>query len=540
MLTVGQKVYFDFWIWDTSTTSDGNLVPVPGRTLSDWTVFFRRDVDACGEVLDSVDHGDGHYTVSYTPSLPGHYYLEIYDPTYDVSNVDTEEIAPSPTVENAPVVGLDQDYGSPGALRITQPNPSSYTLYVFRTSDWIAGKRDSTYAEGSTALDNQGNWINPVKVVPDVYNLVLQKPSEVVVIQTIAVGNIAEDMQGPPGCTGPTGPTGPAGVGPTGPCGVYVGPTGSPGATGPIGMSGHVGPSPEALVVIPGKALWRYTNTDGITSRSCGTTSVREGTGNVTSAGGWWTATSQYGGQYTPILMPYVSAAGCASLNETLAYGELVTTRNIWLCSGDRRNGLYIEWMACFDTYPASPNYYIPGPADGRFCGSWIAGLWDRDIIWNDTWGYVTWPGPCNFVGFMAYNPCYLSPSGQHWDGPYNGYVFDYQSRQLQMVCRNPSNGYGIEAFAHRTNNNSKGPPIPNDSLWHQYGLRVEYDPGVGIHQFDFYYDGVGVATLPGYDLGSSFPDPTQPYFFMMAIMGDWYEPRSCRLASLYIDQVIN
>src|SRR5208283_186122 len=162
MGTVGVPVFVDFWVFDDKT-------PVPGRTLSDWWPLFYRNNEECGDVLTVTDHGDGHYTISYTPSYPGHTYLRIYDPLYDCSTIDIEDIEQSDLIANASTAGLNQDYGTINALQVKLPNPSQYTLWAFTYSDWVLGNRDTRFAEGSTALDNQGNWINGLPLTPDTY-----------------------------------------------------------------------------------------------------------------------------------------------------------------------------------------------------------------------------------------------------------------------------------------------------------------------------------------------------------------------------------
>lgn len=309
MGTVGEVIYVDFWILN-------NTMPVPGRALSDWWIDFYRNNAPCGDVLSLVDHGDGHYTVSYTPSYPGHDYLKIYDPLYDNSYINTEDIDQSDLILYASSTGVNQDYGSQGSLKVQVANPSQYTLYLYTTSDWISGKRDDNSAAGFTALDNQGNWINGVIVSPDTYTVVLKSAKEVIVLRTnLQITTLPTSVQGPSGPTGPTGhtgangptgttgiqgstgpsgvigPTGPTGIGATGPdgppgdigitgsTGPYgptgpsgpIGPTGSPapGPTGPTGAPGQpgvTGPPGNSLssgVVFASKRIWRYLEADG-------------------------------------------------------------------------------------------------------------------------------------------------------------------------------------------------------------------------------------------------------------------------------------
>ena len=86
--TPGQTIYVDFYVLDGIQD-----IPVPGRTLGDWEVVFKFNLSPCGLPLSLVDHGDGRYTVSYTVISAGHYYLSIYDPLYNTSTIDIEDIS---------------------------------------------------------------------------------------------------------------------------------------------------------------------------------------------------------------------------------------------------------------------------------------------------------------------------------------------------------------------------------------------------------------------------------------------------------------
>jgi hypothetical protein len=73
------------------------------------------------------------------------------------------------------LVLLNQDYGSPGRLQITQVrHPETFVLEVFRASDWDKGFTDDAYAVGSSNLDATGNWITPVAVSPGTYTLIVK------------------------------------------------------------------------------------------------------------------------------------------------------------------------------------------------------------------------------------------------------------------------------------------------------------------------------------------------------------------------------
>lgn len=171
---VGSTIYIDFWVVD-------NLTPVPGRTLSDWNIVFRRNDVPCTDTLSLEDHGDGHYTVKYVPSAAGHDYLEIYDPLYDNRFIDVEDNKVDSNI-GTNIMSLDQNYGGINNLQIKVSNPTKYLLYVYRASDWIAKHNSTLNALGYTALDSQGNWINPIDVPPDAYTLVLVHDQSFIVV----------------------------------------------------------------------------------------------------------------------------------------------------------------------------------------------------------------------------------------------------------------------------------------------------------------------------------------------------------------------
>src|SRR5262245_19327381 len=93
MLPSGRIRYIDFRL----ATLEG--APVTGRTLAVWSaapnrLIFLRDTAVCNDALGLKDYGDGRYTVSYSPSAPGHDYLEIYDQETDIAHIDIEDVVP--------------------------------------------------------------------------------------------------------------------------------------------------------------------------------------------------------------------------------------------------------------------------------------------------------------------------------------------------------------------------------------------------------------------------------------------------------------
>ena len=173
---LNQKRYIDFCIVDV----DSN--PVPNRTLADWTITFTRNSEPCPDPLSLHDYGDGRYTITYTPSAAGHDHVEIRDDVADCDIVDIEDIDDSEVGLSLPVTEFNENHGGLGQLRVTESNPSSWALYVYKTSDWATGQRTTADAVGSTLLDAQGNCLHSVFVLPGTYNIVIRSVNTIKVI----------------------------------------------------------------------------------------------------------------------------------------------------------------------------------------------------------------------------------------------------------------------------------------------------------------------------------------------------------------------
>lgn len=198
---VNQRRYIDFRIVDNSGHPVTNVTSAPlvtqvGSTIGPFTVnpvppitpeynsntiiFQRNDVNST-DILSIFNHEDGRYTLMYTPSGPGHDYVDLYDHDYNTRIIDRTEIANIAT-NNSIVVFLNQDFSSVGFLNITVSHPEGYTLFVFNSTDWVDGRQTSTDAIGSSALTTAGNWVTTIPVpVPGTYHIVLMKPGTTIV-----------------------------------------------------------------------------------------------------------------------------------------------------------------------------------------------------------------------------------------------------------------------------------------------------------------------------------------------------------------------
>jgi len=185
MLPIGTTRYIDFRLADVN----GN--PIPGRTLAVWVVApnsltLLRNMQTCSDALSLQDYGNGMYTVSYTPSTPGHDLLVIYDHDTDIRVIDSEDILPADFAigSGASGITLTQDYGGTDALRATglADDPTTYKLLVFTAADWIGNRRADANSLGITGLDAAGRWLMGIQVGPGIYNLVVRKPGQTYVI----------------------------------------------------------------------------------------------------------------------------------------------------------------------------------------------------------------------------------------------------------------------------------------------------------------------------------------------------------------------
>ena len=166
MLPVGQIRLIQFWI--ASVTS----VPVTTCTLDSFTITFTRDGVACTDPLSLVNNGAGSYCLQYTPSAAGRDVINIDDAVNDLHYCDIETISADLSSD---AILLTQNTPTANALKVTASSPSSYTLYVYNSSDWASGNTDTFYALDSTQLDSYGNWLTtPIYVIPGTYHIVIR------------------------------------------------------------------------------------------------------------------------------------------------------------------------------------------------------------------------------------------------------------------------------------------------------------------------------------------------------------------------------
>lgn len=170
MADVGILRYIDFRIVDVQNN------PVPGRQLTDWVIIHTRNNAPVSDPLSLLDHTDGRYTITYTPSSVGHEYFDLYDALHDIRIVDIEAIQESLQEQLASdVIDLNHDFGGTDALRILDPGPEQYDLFVFHSADWLTYQREDVSAVGHTRLGSDGRWLDPVPVLAGTYHVVIRK-----------------------------------------------------------------------------------------------------------------------------------------------------------------------------------------------------------------------------------------------------------------------------------------------------------------------------------------------------------------------------
>ena len=170
MWPVGQTRLIEFWIANVAS------VPVTTCTIASFAITFKRDGVTCTDPLSFVNNGGGSYCLSYTPSAAGRDIINIDDNVNDLHYCDIETISvTSDGGGSSTVVSLTQDTPTSNALQVTVPNASSYTLYVYNSSDWTTGNTDTSQALDSTQLDSSGNWLTtPIYVIPGTYHIVIR------------------------------------------------------------------------------------------------------------------------------------------------------------------------------------------------------------------------------------------------------------------------------------------------------------------------------------------------------------------------------
>lgn len=166
-------------------------VPVTGIAASFLSVYFTRDGVACNDPLTFVEHlghGGGRYTYSYFPSASGHDYIDISyfiagDPVavpaipdkYFYAHESMDIVTQQQLVGASTAVTMTQNTPTANALQVTVPNPSTYTLYVYRSSDWQTGNTGTVNAVASTQLDTLGNWVTgALTIVSGTYHVIIR------------------------------------------------------------------------------------------------------------------------------------------------------------------------------------------------------------------------------------------------------------------------------------------------------------------------------------------------------------------------------
>lgn len=151
-------------------------VPVTGLIRANFVATFFRDLAVCTLPVVLAEKGAGFYIASYTPDIPGFYYLDLYNAanTTRISN-GIEIDSPETQFGTSNVIKLTQDYLTVGALKPQVSHPENYVLYIYTSINWNLGNTGPAFVIGLTELDTSGNWLtSPISVLPDTYHLVLK------------------------------------------------------------------------------------------------------------------------------------------------------------------------------------------------------------------------------------------------------------------------------------------------------------------------------------------------------------------------------
>jgi hypothetical protein len=140
-----------------------------GLQAGNFTTVILIDAASATVSLTFTEVQTGLYCCSYTPTIPGFYYVSISH-NGSVVATDTVEIDVATTSNT---VGLTQDYGYVGRFKIPTSNPTNTKIVIFNSTDWLVGNISSAYLVGATSVDSSGNWLTtPIYVPHGTYHVV--------------------------------------------------------------------------------------------------------------------------------------------------------------------------------------------------------------------------------------------------------------------------------------------------------------------------------------------------------------------------------
>ena len=86
ILPLGEPIYGVFVVYDSSNN------PVTGLVQSGFTIFLSNDGTVSSDAVTISEVSSGRYVYSFTPSMPGEWYILITHATYNVRGWDDEFI----------------------------------------------------------------------------------------------------------------------------------------------------------------------------------------------------------------------------------------------------------------------------------------------------------------------------------------------------------------------------------------------------------------------------------------------------------------
>jgi len=93
--------------------------------------------------------------------------------------------------EVSDVFTINENYPTADALLVPGPNQSSYTIFIYQYSDWLAGNQGTLYALAQSGVNSDGTWqgvLDPYQSTPGVP---VYAPVQLPILTSDAAGNVA-------------------------------------------------------------------------------------------------------------------------------------------------------------------------------------------------------------------------------------------------------------------------------------------------------------------------------------------------------------
>lgn len=74
---------------------------------------------------------------------------------------------------------IDQNFPTSGALLVPGPNQSSYTVFIYKYSDWSTGNQDTLFAIAQSGVNSDGTWKGVFNPFDQTYSAVTLPETEI-------------------------------------------------------------------------------------------------------------------------------------------------------------------------------------------------------------------------------------------------------------------------------------------------------------------------------------------------------------------------